>query len=91
MLHTKSWPSIIWIPLLVGSTFVVILTLPDRTELPDDQVLALVRVGTLMPALMWVLVLHLLMGFALLRMEAAQLLMPAENNFFLLEVELLRK
>ena len=60
---SESWPSIIWKPLLVDSTFVVILTLPDRTELPDNQVLALVRGGTLMLALRRVLVLCLLVGF----------------------------
>jgi len=60
--------------------------------LPDDRVLALVRGGTLDPALRRVLVLRLLMGFALLGMEAAQSLMPAEKYFLLLlEVESLRK
>jgi len=82
-------PLIIWIPLLAGPTFVVILTLLDRTEL---AVLALVRGGTLevLPRVM-VLAVRLFVGFALLGMEAAQLLMPAEKYFFLLEVESLRK
>ena len=79
-------PSIIWILSFAGSTFVVIITCLDRTELLDDRVLALVRGGTLVPALRRVLA-----GFALLGMEAAQLLMLAENNFFPLEVESLRK
>ena len=85
-------PSIIWIPMLAGSTFVVILTLLDRTELADEWVLALVRGGTLevLPRVM-VLAVRLLGGFALLRMEAAQSLMPAEKYFFPLEVESLRK
>jgi len=85
-------PSIIWIPMLAGSTFVVILTLLDRTELADDWVLALVRGRTLevLPRVM-VLAVRLFVGFALLGMEAAQSLMPAEKYFFPLEVELLRK
>jgi len=91
-LHQKEAPSIIWIPMLVGSTFVVILTLLDRTELADEWVLALVRGGTLevLPCVM-VLAVRLFMGFALLGMEAAQSLMPAEKYFFPLEVESLRK
>ena len=85
-------PSIIWIPMLAGSTFVVILTLLDRTELADEWVLALVRGGMLeAPPCVMVLVLHLFVGFALLGMEAAQSLMPAEKKFFRLEVESLRK
>ena len=69
--------------MLVGSTFIVILAFLDRTELADEQVLALVRGGMLevLPHVM-VLVLHLFVGFALLRMEAAQSLMPAEKYFF---------
>jgi hypothetical protein len=85
-------PSIIWIPMLAGSTFVVILTFLDRTELADERVLALVRGGTLeVPPRVMVLVLRLFVGFALLGMEAAQSLMPAEKYFFPLEVESLRK
>ena len=84
-------PSIIWIPML-GSTFIVILTFLDRTELVDEWVLALVRGGMLeAPPRVMVLVLHLFVGFALLGMEAAQSLMPAEKKFFWLEVESLRK
>ena len=85
-------PSIIWIPMLAGSTFVVILTLLDRTELADEWVLALVRGRTLevLPRVM-VLAVRLFVGFALLGMEAAQSLMPAEKYFFPLEVESLRK
>ena len=85
-------PLIIWIPMLAGSTFVVILTLLDRTELADEWVLALVRGGTLevLPRVM-VLAVRLFVGFALLGMEAAQSLMPAEKYFFPLEVESLRK
>ena len=60
--------------------------------MPDDWVWALVSGGTLDPALRRVLVLRLLMGFTLLRMEATQSLMPAEKYFLLLlEVESLRK
>jgi len=78
--------------MLAGSTFVVILTLLDRTELADEWVLALVRGGTLevLPRVM-VLAVRLFVGFALLGMEAAQSLMPAEKYFFPLEVESLRK
>ena len=84
-------PSIIGIPMLAGSTFVVILTFLDRM-LADKQVLALVRGGMLeVPPRVMVLVLCLFVGFALLGMEAAQSLMPAEKYFFPLEVESLRK
>ena len=77
--------------MLVGSTFVVILTFLDRM-LADEWVLALVRGGMLeVPLRVMVLVLHLFVGFALLGMAAVQLLMPAEKYFFPLEVESLRK
>jgi hypothetical protein len=68
------------------------LTFLDRTELADERVLALVRGGMLeVPPRVMVLVLRLFVGFALLGMEAAQSLMPAEKYFFPLEVESLRK
>ena len=77
---------------MLGSTFVVILTFLDRTELVDERVLALVRGGMLeVPLRVMVLVLRVFVGFALLGMEATQSLMPAEKKFFWLEVESLRK
>jgi hypothetical protein len=59
----------------------------------DDRVLALVSVPPAFElALRWVLGLRLVVvGFALLRSEAAQSLMPAKNGFFSLEVESLGK
>jgi hypothetical protein len=74
--------------------FVVITTCPDRTELFDDRVLALVSgipALALESTLRWVLAVRLVLaGFTLLRSEVAQSLTPTKNGFFPLE-ELLRK
>ena len=71
----------------------VTITCLNRTELLDNQVVALAsKTLASESALRWVLVQCLvLVGFELDRLEAAQPLMPAKNSFFPLEVEPLGK